>query len=82
MTPDQLRVLDRLYDLEANAVRAQRFDDAWATPEQLASALGPDDPLRGDPTAVRRVLEKLWVARKVLQVPDLPGVLASCARWS
>lgn len=70
MTDDQTRVLDRLYLLEAEPLREQRFEDVWATPQQLATALDPADPLHNDPAGVRRVLESLWVARKVLQVPD------------
>src|SRR5437763_1971132 len=72
MTDEQYRILQQLYALEAEPLQAQRLD-VWTTPGQLAAALPPDDPLHGDQVNVRAILESLWRARKVLQVPEEPA---------
>lgn len=68
MTPDQKAVLDALYLIEGAAMQAHNFDGR-VTPNEVASALPNEHPLHGDAAGVRRVLEELWSARRVLQIP-------------
>lgn len=63
MTPHQLTVLDLLYKREEAELRSNRFD-VWTRPEELTPPEGYDGAW------VRAQLESLWLARKILQVPD------------
>src|SRR2546425_10345178 len=72
MTPEQYRVLQAMYDIEEHSLRHNNFD-AWTTPEDLAAALPQTHALSGDVSAVRQVLESLWIARRVIQITDAPA---------
>lgn len=78
MTKDQRDVLEALYMIETE--RLDRSDyDAWSTPAEIAAAL--TSAHRGDATWTRRVLEGLWIERKVLQIPESEGEFVLEEAW-
>ena len=65
---DLSAVLNALYLVEQPSLLRGDFAP-WSTPEDVAAALPADSPHHGDATWTRTQLEKLWIARKVLQIP-------------
>ncbi|KYF70833.1 DEAD/DEAH box helicase [Sorangium cellulosum] len=66
---DEELVLQALYSLEGRRLSAGQFD-GWTTPAEVAAALPEGHAQRGDALWTRAVLERLWLRRRVLQVPD------------
>jgi len=68
MTEDLITVLDALYRVERQKLQRSEFN-AWTTPHEVAAALPPQHPYRGNGAWTRERLEELWTARKVQQLP-------------
>src|SRR5271157_3311503 len=69
MNDDLIDVLNALYRVEQDNLLRSNFD-AWSTPDEVAAALPEGHARRGDFGWVRGQLETLWLARKVMQLPE------------
>ncbi|HWD90806.1 MAG TPA: DEAD/DEAH box helicase, partial [Verrucomicrobiae bacterium] len=68
MNQELLDTLDALYRLEEERLHQSDYD-FWITPNEIAMALPVEHKHHGDVIWARQHLERLWVARKVLQMP-------------
>ena len=69
MNEDLVEVLNALYRVEQENLLQSDFD-AWCSPDQVAAALPEENARRGDVAWVRAQLQTLWLARKVMQLPE------------
>jgi hypothetical protein len=69
MNDDLIDVLNVLYRIEQENLLRSDFD-SWSTPEEVAAALPEGHAHRGDFEWVREQLETLWLARKIMQLPQ------------
>jgi|GEM_PF-4756488 len=65
---EQAEVLNALYQIEEQQFAASNFD-SWATPVQIAARLPAGHAQRKNATWVRTILDQLWSARRLLQLP-------------
>src|SRR6266567_2498841 len=72
MTDDQQVILNAVYEIETARLNRGYFD-GWIMPAEVAAQLPSNHPRRGDELWVRRILENLWITRKVLQIPEAEG---------
>ena len=57
-------VLNAMYELEEPLINAGDFDSVWHTPAKISEKIPQSEELGFDETAVRTVLDELWIARK------------------
>lgn len=69
MNEDLIDVLNALYRVEQENLLRSDFE-AWCIPDEVAAALPDQHARRGDVAWVRVQLETLWLARKVMQLPE------------
>ncbi|MBN8460102.1 MAG: DEAD/DEAH box helicase [Verrucomicrobia bacterium] len=73
MNDDLIKVLDALYSVEHENLLRSDYQQ-WTTPGEVAAALPTEHPRKGDELWAREQLERLWIARKVMQLPEeAPG---------
>ena len=62
-------VLHAMYELEEPLINAGNFDSIWHTPAEISEKIPQSEALGFDETAVRTVLDELWIARKIMLFP-------------
>ena len=62
-------VLHAMYELEEPLINAGDFDSIWNTPAKISEKIPYSEELGLDVSAVRAVLDELWIARKIMLFP-------------
>ena len=66
-------VLHAMYELEEPLINAGDFDSIWNTPAKISEKIPYSEELGLDESAVRAVLDELWIARKIMLFPVEPS---------